>query len=137
MKVYGVRPTKNKFDKLMMDCFIILFKLDRGFISQCRVGPLPVVKNFDVLENGLPCFLPSIEIVVMNQFRFQRSHETLHRRIVPAIAFATHRSTNAILEQQTAIAPTGILPPSVRPICRALLPLICSRRTASCRNSAL
>jgi len=54
-------------------------------------------KNSTALKrDGLSRFLSGIEILVMNQFRFQGSHETLHRCIVSAMTLSTHRTTGAM-----------------------------------------
>ena len=45
------------------------------------MGPLPVVKDFDVFEDGLPCFLPGMEIVMMDQFANAELHERQTRTI--------------------------------------------------------
>ena len=63
------------------------------------MGALPIVKDFNVFKEGLPRFLSGMKIMAMDQFCFQRGDETLHRRIVPTIAFAAHRATDAILAQ--------------------------------------
>ena len=78
------------------------------------MGALPIVKDFNVFEEGLPRFLSGMKIMAMDQFCFQRGDETLHRRIVPAIAFAAHRATDAILAQQATIGPACILAAPIR-----------------------
>jgi hypothetical protein len=37
------------------------------------MGSLPVVKHFDVFEDSVSCFRSGMEILMMNQFRFQCS----------------------------------------------------------------
>ena len=55
----------------------MLLKLHGRFVAQRRVGALPIVKDFDVFQDRLPRLGARIEIVMMDQLRFQGGSELL------------------------------------------------------------
>ena len=52
-----------------------------GLLNLAGMSPLPVVEYFDVLSNLGDRLLPGAIFPVMNQFRFERAEEALHREI--------------------------------------------------------
>ena len=67
------------------------------------VEPLNVVK--DICTGFVPRLLPSAK----HSFDLQCREETLHRRIVPALAPATHAAGDALIGQQALEVFAGVL----------------------------
>lgn len=83
-----------------------LIELNRSSITESRMLPLPVIEDFDVLEDLLFRLLPGLETAVMNQFRLERVEEPLGRRVIATVAFATHAADVALVLQQR-LEPVG------------------------------
>jgi hypothetical protein len=59
------------------------------------VTSLSIVKDFDVLKDLSPSFLPGVILVSMNQFHFERVEETFRHRIIPTIPLPAHTALAA------------------------------------------
>src|SRR5438445_13049816 len=85
-----------------------LFELHRTHVAQRRMNSAMVVEAqpVDDLVHGRPaCFEPkSIEPA-----HFERSPEAFRGRIVPTIAFATHRAAHAVFSQRLLEVGTAVL----------------------------
>ena len=83
-----------------------------------------VIRPFKIGEQVSPGLIFCGVNAVMNPFGLQSVEETLHRCIVPAIAFPAHEGGNVRGGQHLAVGFSGILNPSVRMVkktdCRAL-----------------
>src|SRR5690348_9536003 len=82
-------------------------------IVQRRMTTAPIVKDFDVFKNGLLRLLQRVVRMPIGPFPFERPNETLHSRIVVAIALATHAHLDAGLSQEQLIASTAVLTATV------------------------
>ena len=51
-----------------------------------RVGALPIVEHFHVVEDRVNRFLASLKLVSMNELAFQCRKEALDDRIIPAVS---------------------------------------------------
>ncbi len=74
---------------------------------------LPVIPDLDVFEYLLTGHLARGEAAPVHQLLLQRSKETLHRRIVPAVAPAAHAARDPGLAQNGLVIAAGILAASV------------------------
>ena len=54
----------------------LVFKVHRGFEAEGAVEPLPVVKDFDPLEDGGAGFGPRVESAAMDEFAFEAAPKT-------------------------------------------------------------
>ncbi len=52
-----------------------------GLITNIRMTPDTIVEHLDVFKNHLPSLLTVGKAIVMQTFHFERTKETLHRRI--------------------------------------------------------
>jgi hypothetical protein len=68
-----------------------------------------IVETFDILEDVSPSVAARVVIAFCDEFAFQRRKEALHRRVVPAVALAAHRTDHAVLLQPVAVAVGRIL----------------------------
>src|SRR5947209_19621769 len=66
------------------------FVLRWGDVSQRGVSALTVVEHLDVLDDGCAGFGPGGKVGVVDQLLLQRSKETLHRGIIPAVGLVAH-----------------------------------------------
>jgi hypothetical protein len=73
------------------------------------VPPLAIVENLNVLENVSPGLVAGQVIAMMHQFGFQGMEKALHRRIIPAVSFAAHRTDDAVLGEPLLVGTGGIL----------------------------
>src|SRR3954470_7574444 len=81
----------------------------RGDVADSGVDPPPIVIAFDVSEQLAPRCVAIGIVALVDEFGFQRAEETLHRRIVPAIALAAHRLRDGGGLQDLAVVASGIL----------------------------
>ena len=65
--------------------------------------PLAIIEYLNELENLGAGFVPRAVPSVMDQFILQGAKEALDRRIVIAIAFATHTAHQPMLSQQALV----------------------------------
>ena len=87
----------------------LLGKCCRRTIPESRMLPLAVVEHLDVLRNLSPSLLPRMISPMMHQLIFQCPPETLHRRVVIAIALSAHGGDHAELPQLILIVVGTIL----------------------------
>jgi len=87
----------------------LLGKCRRRAIPQPGMPPLAVVEHLDVLRNLSPSLLPRIISPMVHQLIFQCPPETLHRRVVIAIALPAHGGDHAELPQLILIVVGTIL----------------------------
>ena len=73
------------------------------------MNPLAVVEPLDIVEDALPCLVTGAISLVEDPLSFQSAEEALHRRIVPAVALATHAAQHPVLCQELLVVITGIL----------------------------
>jgi hypothetical protein len=60
----------------------------RTHLSKCRMPPLPIIGDFEILEKCLPgLFMGGVDLVA-STFLFERPEETLPRCMIPTLAFA-------------------------------------------------
>ena len=77
----------------------LLGKCRRRAIPEPRMPPLTVIEELNVLRDLAPRLLPRIISPMMHQLIFQCPPETLHRRVVIAIALPAHGGDHADLPQ--------------------------------------
>lgn len=75
--------------------------------------PLTVIEDLDVLRDLSPSLLPCRISPLVDQLIFQCPPETLHRRVVIAIALPAHGGNHAELPQLILIVVGTILGPTV------------------------
>ena len=63
----------------------------------------PIIERFDVAEQILSGFPARVVAEVMNTFRFERSKEALHRRIVVPGADAVHADLDVLSFQEVLV----------------------------------
>ncbi|HXX79131.1 MAG TPA: hypothetical protein VEI53_11585 [Ktedonobacteraceae bacterium] len=83
---------------------------------------MTIVKNFDVLKNGLMDLLKRLVRVPIFPFSSERSNEALSSGVVVAIALATHAHLDSSLCEQSLVAGTCVLTASVSLTRRSLFP---------------
>ena len=66
------------------------FKVHRGLVAEGAVEPLPVVKDFDPLENRRARLGARGEVNARHQFPFQTVSKALHGGVVVAVATSHH-----------------------------------------------
>jgi len=49
-----------------------------------------VIESFDVIEDGQASGMPSLELMLMERFSFERAPEGFHGGVVVAVAGGTH-----------------------------------------------
>jgi hypothetical protein len=70
---------------------------------------LAIVEHFDVLEDGVLGLGPCSEAALVNHFLLQRCNKAFHRRIIQALALATHGLRKPSLLDQFAIFRSCVL----------------------------
>ena len=85
----------------------------RRLVAERGVQTLAVVKDFDVFEDALSCFISRLVFSPIDFFDFHRFEEALHRCVVPAVTFSRHALPEAIGVNDISIAPGRILRSSV------------------------
>src|SRR5919112_5498395 len=83
--------------------------LSRRPVADPGMPPAPMVKDFDVFEQGRFGLPPGAELCSMNQLRFERAEERLHRRIVIAVTLAAHGGFDAVAVEDLAIRSASLL----------------------------
>src|SRR3954465_1118053 len=83
-------------------------------IAQGGMQAAAIVPAFQELEHVSPGFSARQVVALSDEFALQRGVEALHRRVVPAIAFAAHRTDDAVLSQSLAVLMRCELNPAVR-----------------------
>ena len=71
--------------------------------------PLAVVKDFDPFKDGGPGFSAGGKLAAMHQFAFEAAPKTFHRRVIIAVAGATHAGNDAGEHQPLPISGIGLL----------------------------
>ena len=59
-------------------------------IGKTGMKPEAIIKGFDVIENGAASLGEAFEVVVINEFVFERTEEGFDERVIVAIALWTH-----------------------------------------------
>ena len=75
--------------------------------------PLAIVPDLNVVEYLLTRCLPCGEIMTMHQLLFERSKETLDRRVIPTISFAAHTASDPLLRECLLKISTRVLTATV------------------------
>ncbi len=88
---------------------VLLAECGRRQIAQSCLLANAVIEDFDVLDDFPPGLLTRVEAAMMYPLVFQRSLETLHRRVVPTIPLAAHGGTHAELLQLLLIGARAVL----------------------------
>jgi len=78
------------------------------------MATLSVVKDLDVLKNGLPRLLTRLVGVLICPFPFVGPNEALHGGVIVAIALTAHTDLDARAYKQGLVTGTGVLTSSVR-----------------------
>src|ERR1700761_5735971 len=73
----------------------------------------PIVEALDILEHIGPSLIACEVVALLDELAFQRCKEALHRRVVPAVAFAAHRADHPMLPQPLAVTVRRILHPAI------------------------
>ena len=73
------------------------FKGDRRHVADSPVYALAVVEALDVLKDAGPGNRSGWVAFMVNQFRFEQGEETLHGRIVIAVANTAHAGQHLML----------------------------------------
>ena len=60
-------------------------------IGKTGMKPEAIIKGFDVIENGAASLGEAFEVVVINEFVFERTEEGFDKSVVVAVAFSAHR----------------------------------------------
>src|SRR6266542_2184889 len=85
---------------------------DRTAVTERRVQPHSIVKPFNVVEHRAVRGRVAVEDADW-QLSFESGEEALHRRVVPAVAFAAHRAAHLASPQKRLILGTCVLAASV------------------------
>src|SRR6185503_2044700 len=104
------------------------FEFCRTDIRQRLMQPLAIIEYLNELENLGAGFVPRAVPSVMDQFILQGAKEALDRRIVIAIAFATHTGPKVVLSEHRPIHRTRILRALIRMVDQAWLRLSLGHR---------
>src|SRR6478672_1255833 len=88
-------------------------------LTKRRMATGPIVKHFQILENGLSGLRSGPKSVAIHAFFFDRSEKALHQRIIVTIRFFAHAYLHTIAFQESAIALTGILASTIRVVKQA------------------
>ena len=68
-----------------------------------------VIEGFDVIEDGGASLGKVAEAVMIDQFVFETAKEGLDEGVIVAVAFAAHRSDQAMLGQDLSVSGAGEL----------------------------
>ena len=91
-------------------------ELDWRLVTKCRMLPLPVVEDLDVLEaGGLHVGMSGIANS-MHPLVLEAVEPALRRRIIPAVPFPTHRAGHAVILELVLKDMTGVPPQPVGPV---------------------
>lgn len=71
----------------------------RGYISESGMLSFPVVKHFDIFEAHVAHLGSRLKPFAKLSFVFEAIKPAFSRRVVPAVAFATHRTDHFVLSQ--------------------------------------
>ncbi len=82
-------------------------------MAKSGVPPLPVVKDFDVLEYAQSCLFSGLIAVEVDQFCFQRMEEAFGDRVVVTTACGAHACSKAVLLEKLLEFSAGILTATV------------------------
>ena len=77
----------------------MLFKVHRTLAAEGAVEPLPVVKDFDPLEDGGAGFGSRGELTTMHEFAFKADREAFHGGVVVTIATVAHELASTFPEK--------------------------------------
>ena len=61
--------------------------------------PDRIIEPFDIREDVCFCLLPCFVVLMMDPLIFQRAPETLHDRIIPAVAFSAHTDLDLLVSK--------------------------------------
>src|SRR5260370_18875442 len=70
---------------------------------------LPVVEDFQILEDAGARLLRGLEVVALDAFGFERAKETLHQRVIIGFPFPTHAHADPPVLQACSVARRGVL----------------------------
>src|SRR5664280_3227517 len=88
-------------------------ELRRCNVAERGMAPLGIVVT-DVFDDRLACLLARLEVRVVDALDLQGAVDRFHRRVVPAIPFATHRHRDASRLELASIVLRSVLRPTVR-----------------------
>ena len=74
----------------------------------------PVVEHLDIFEAHVAHLGSRLETFSKDTFVFETVEPAFSRRVVPAVAFATHRTNHFVFSQQRLKGVARVLAPSVR-----------------------
>jgi hypothetical protein len=80
-------------------------ELGRGVLAEGRVTTPPIVEHLDVLDDVLFCFVPSCVEPMVHELALECPENALDTGIVPAVACAAHAGGDAVLAEQSDVAP--------------------------------
>lgn len=83
--------------------------MDGAVVGKTGVESGAIIKGLDVVEDGVTSLCKSGETLVVDDFIFKATPEGLDEGVIVAIAFATHRSDEAVLGQDLAVSGAGKL----------------------------
>src|SRR5438477_5067204 len=82
-------------------------------MTERAVEPLPVIIDFNHLEDCLASLLPALELAVAQEFIFKRAPERFHGGVIVAVALAAHARLDAGLLELLAVRRAGVLRSSI------------------------
>ncbi len=94
--------------------FGLPFELHRTEIPQRGVPPPGIVEALDVIEHVGFCLVSCVIQRTRGPLGLQRGEEAFHRRVVPAVAGATHATSQALVRQEPLERLAGVLAASIR-----------------------
>lgn len=74
----------------------------------------PIVKHLDILEAHIAHLSSRLETLTKDAFVFETVEPAFSRRVVPAVAFAAHRTNHFVFSQQRLKGVARVLASSVR-----------------------
>ena len=78
------------------------------------MNPHPVVKDLNVIEQLVLCFLPRRKLLVMDHFILEETEETFRHGIILTVAFAAHALRAAPRRQPLSERGARVLAPTIR-----------------------
>src|SRR5260370_35284365 len=75
---------------------------------------LPVVEDFQILEDAGARLLRGLEVVALDAFGFARAKETLHQRVIIGFPFPTQAHADPQALQPSSVARRGVLAAATR-----------------------
>src|SRR5512139_3659524 len=72
----------------------------RSLVIQRRVTPLAVVERLHVVEQAGASLVTGLVVAMYDEFGLERVEEAFHRRVIPAVALATHALPDRVTADQ-------------------------------------